>query len=146
MKSPHFTIAGDVELPPEVKQILLVTPLSRYDFVTIGLSEEDEETLLVSRVEPEELATFDGLLFQADSLDDENGVVLREVSLAFWPFEEDVDEDDEEEEDQDQDDDEAEASAEAEEDEGDEEEITDRGFRIVTPKWWREFTQKHRRG
>lgn len=135
MKSPHFTIAGDVELPAEVKQIHLVTPLSRYDFVTIALSEEDEDTLLVRRVDLDELATFDGLLFQADSLDDEDGVVLREVSLAFWPFEEEDDGDQESDE-----------SAEADGEESDGEQATDRGFRVVTPEWWRDFTQKHRRG
>lgn len=127
MDSPPFMIAGDVHIPPEVTQIELITPLSRYDFATIALNEEDEETLLVRRVDLAELATFDGILFQVDSLEEEDSIVLREVSLAFWPYEgeeEDLDGETEEEED---------------------EAVSERSFRVVTPDWWKDFIAKHRR-
>lgn len=131
MDSPPFMIAGDVDIPPEVTQIELITPLSRYDFATIALNEEDEETLLVRRVDLSELATFDGILFQADSLEEEDSVVLREVSLAFWPYE---DEEDEEEEDLDE---------ETEEDE--DEAVSERSSRVVTPDLWKGLIARHRR-
>lgn len=128
MDSPPFMIAGDVDIPPEVTQIELITPLSRYDFATIALNEEDEETLIVRRVDLAELATIDGILFQADSLEEENSIVLREVSLAFWPYEDEQDEE----------------SDEATAEEGDEA-VSERSFRVVTPDWWRDFVAKHRR-
>lgn len=134
MDSPPFMIAGDVDIPPEVTQIKLITPLSRYDFATIALNEEDKETLLVRRVDLAELATFDGILFQADSLEEEDSVVLREVSLAFWPYEEEEDEEEDEADDDDEDE-------ETEEDEA----VSERSFRVVTPDWWKDFVAEHRR-
>ena len=144
MNSPQFMIAGDVEIPKKVTRINLLTPLSRYDFVTIVI-DEDEETLLVSRVAPEELAIFEGApLFQADSGEDENSVILRQVSLAYWPFDEDEQEDDEDDEDEASE--EVSELAEDDEVEADDAESKERGFTVVSPRWWTEFTRKHRRG
>lgn len=139
MNSPHFVIAGDVDIPEGVTRINLITGLSRYDFATIGLDEDDDKTLFVRRVDPEELAAFKGVLFQADSGDEENMVVLRQVSLLYWPFDDD-------EEDEDESGDEESESAEVSKAKSRSEDPTERGFTVVSPKWWEEFTRKHRRG
>ena len=125
MDSPSFIIAGDIEIPEGVVRVNLVTPLSRYDFVTLELSEEDD-VLIVRRVSPKELATFTGILFQADSHEEENGIVLRQMSLSFWPF----------------DDDEATHPEGDDDDEPNPEEDRSRGFRVVSPDWWNEYLRK----
>ena len=137
MKSPHFVIAGDVDIPEGVTRINLITGLRRHDFATIGLDEDDNETLFIRRVDSEELATFEGVLFQADSGDEENMVVLRQVSLLYWPFDD---------EDEDEAGDEESDSAEASKAKSQNEDPTERGFTVVSPQWWEEFTRKHRRG
>jgi hypothetical protein len=130
MDSPYFMIAGDLDIPAEITRLNLITGLSRYDFATIAIDEEDEQTLLLRRVELEELATFEGVLFQADSGDEANTVILRQVSMVYWPFE-----DDEEGDDVESGDDEEEAAK-----------STERSFTVVNSEWWDEFTRKHRRG
>jgi hypothetical protein len=126
MDSPSFIIAGDIEIPEGVTQVNLITPLSRYDFVTLDLS-EDEDTLLVRRVSPDELATFTGVLFQADSHEESGGIVLRQLSLLFWPF------DDDEADETDDDDDDGEPKP---------EEDGSRGFRVVSADWWNDYLRK----
>ena len=124
MDSATFIIAGDIEIPEGVVQVSLVTPLSRYDFVTLDLS-EDEDVLIVRRVSPKELATFTGILFQADSHEDKDGIVLRQMSLSFWPF-----------------DDEATQPEGDDDDEPKPKEDRSRGFRVVSPDWWNEYLRK----
>ena len=124
MDSATFIIAGDIEIPEGVVQVNLVTPLSRYDFVTLDLS-EDEDVLIVRRVSPEELATFTGILFQADSHEDEDGIVLRQMSLSFWPFDH--------------------GATQPEGDDDDEPnpaEDRSRGFKVVSQDWWNEYLRK----
>lgn len=125
MDSPSFIIAGDIEIPEGVMQVHLITPLSRYDFVTLELS-EDEDALLVRRVSPDELATFTGVLFQADSHEESDAIVLRQLSLLFWPFDDD--------------------GAEEPDDDGDDEpkpeEDGSRGFRVVSADWWNDYLRK----
>lgn len=95
MKSWPIMIASDVDYAAEATQIDLVTRMGRWDFVTVQKSPEGK--LLISRVPPQDLVDFDGPLFQADSDDELQAIVLREVHMSFWPWEEedDVDPDDE---------------------------------------------------
>lgn len=152
MRDPQFFIAGDVEIPDDVTEIMLVTPLSRYDFATIEIGPDDKLNIRVIPVE--DLQEFDGVLFQADTGFEENTVVLRQVDLNFWPFSEtDEDETDEDEgEDEDEDEDKDEDGDEDEDggnDEGDQSEVGTTGlrpFKVVNAEWWEDYMRKHRRG
>jgi hypothetical protein len=138
MRDPQFFIAGDVEIPDDVTEIMLVTPLSRYDFVTIEIGPDDKLNVRVIPVE--DLQEFDGVLFQADTGFEENTVVLRQVDLNFWPFSET----DEDETDEDEDGDEDGGNDDG--DESDEGTTGLRPFKVVNAEWWEDYMRKHRRG
>ena len=84
MSQPPITIMGRLVIPTDTTRIDLVTPLSRYDFATVELGDHDR--LIIRRVPLEELPIFAGWLFQADSHEEIEGVILREVELFLWPF------------------------------------------------------------
>ncbi len=63
--------------------------IARYSFVTAEKSSKDEKTVIVSPVHPKDLSEFEGLLFQIDINEEEDVVILRQVQMFFWPWEDD---------------------------------------------------------
>jgi hypothetical protein len=45
--------------------------------------------VLLTPVHPKDLSTFEGLLFQVDIDEEEDTIVLTQVQMFFWPWEDD---------------------------------------------------------
>jgi hypothetical protein len=118
MESWPMMIAGDVDYSSEATQVKLVTELGRYDFATV--EKAPDGSVLIRKVPPKDLQDFEGPLFQADSDDELQAIVLRQVQLFYWPF--DDDESDESEEDH----------------EGPDATLV-RKFMVEPNKWWMDF-------
>jgi hypothetical protein len=48
-----------------------------------------DNTVVISTVELKDLATFDGLLFQVDIDEEADAVVLTQVQMFFYPWDDD---------------------------------------------------------
>ncbi len=92
---PQFHIQGDTDAFENAESFEIQGEMSRHGFVTAERT--DEQTVLISEVHLKDLQAFDGPLFQVDIDEEEDSVILRQVQMFFWPWE-----DDEEFEDQDE--------------------------------------------
>jgi len=84
---PEFQIEGESELFEAANDIDVNGEISRYSFVTA--EKGDGNVVVLSPVELEDLPEFEGLLFQVDVNEEEDVVILRQVQMFFWPWEDD---------------------------------------------------------
>lgn len=85
---PHFEIEGDADIFESADDIHVNGDIARYSFVTV--EKGDGDTVLLTPVNPKDLCDFDGLLFQVDINEEEDSVILRQVQMFFWPWEDDT--------------------------------------------------------
>lgn len=86
---PQFQIEGEAEIFDAADEIDIRGEIARYSFVTAEKSAADDTTVVISAVQPQDLAEFEGLLFQIDIDEKEDLVILRQVQMFFWPWEDD---------------------------------------------------------
>jgi hypothetical protein len=86
---PQFQIEGDAEIFEAADEIDIHGEIARYSFVTAEKSAADDKTVVISQVHPKDLGDFEGLLFQIDVNEEEDVVILRQVQMFFWPWEDD---------------------------------------------------------
>jgi len=84
---PEFQIEGESELFEAADDIDVNGEISRYSFVTA--EKGDGNVVMLSPVELKDLPDFEGLLFQVDVDEEEDVVILRQVQMFFWPWEDD---------------------------------------------------------
>jgi hypothetical protein len=84
---PEFQIEGESELFEAADDIDVNGEISRYSFVTA--EKGDGNVVMLSPVELKDLPDFEGLLFQVDVNEEEDVVILRQVQMFFWPWEDD---------------------------------------------------------
>lgn len=84
---PEFQIEGEAELFEAADDIDVNGEISRYSFVTA--EKGDGNVVMLSPVELKDLPGFEGLLFQVDVDEEEDVVILRQVQMFFWPWEDD---------------------------------------------------------
>jgi hypothetical protein len=89
---PQFQIEGEAELFTNAEGISVNGEISRYSFVTA--EQGDGTEVVLSPVELKDLPDFEGLLFQVDVDEEEDVVILRQVQMFFWPWEDDEEFDD----------------------------------------------------
>ena len=76
-------------LVARAEEIDIQGEIARYSFVTAEKSAGDDTTVIISPVNANDLAEFEGLLFQIDVNEEEDLVILRQVQMFFWPWEDD---------------------------------------------------------
>ncbi len=86
---PQFQIEGEAAIFDAADEIDIHGEIARYSFVTAEKSAADDKTVIISAVEPQDLGEFEGLLFQIDVDEKEDLVILRQVQMFFWPWEDD---------------------------------------------------------
>lgn len=86
---PQFQIEGEAEIFDAADEIDIHGEIARYSFVTAEKSASDDTTVVISPVDPKDLSEFEGLLFQIDINEEEDVVILRQVQMFFWPWEDD---------------------------------------------------------
>jgi len=86
---PQFQIEGESELFEAADDIDVNGEISRYSFVTA--EKGDGNVVMLTPVELRDLPDFEGLLFQVDVDEAEDVVILRQVQMFFWPWEDDDD-------------------------------------------------------
>jgi hypothetical protein len=86
---PQFQIEGESELFEAAEDIDVNGEISRYSFVTA--EKGDGNVVMLTPVELRDLPDFEGLLFQVDVDEAEDVVILRQVQMFFWPWEDDDD-------------------------------------------------------
>lgn len=84
---PQFQIEGEAEIFETAEDIDVNGEISRYSFVTA--EKGDGNVVVLSPVELKDLSEFEGLLFQVDVDEEEDVVILRQVQMFFWPWEDD---------------------------------------------------------
>jgi len=84
---PEFQIEGESELFEAADDIDVNGEISRYSFVTA--EKGDGNVVMLSPVELKDLPGFEGLLFQVDVDEEEDVVILRQVQMFFWPWDDD---------------------------------------------------------
>jgi hypothetical protein len=84
---PEFQIDGEAEIFETAEHIHVNGEISRYSFVTV--EDGDNNTALLTPVELKDLPGFDGLLFQVDVDEEADVVILRQVQMFFWPWDDD---------------------------------------------------------
>jgi hypothetical protein len=84
---PQFQIEGEAELFEAAEDIDVHGEISRHSFVTAEKGEGN--VVVLSPVELKDLPDFEGLLFQVDVDEEEDVVILRQVQMFFWPWEDD---------------------------------------------------------
>ena len=96
---PHFHIQGDSDAFDDAVNVEVQGELSAWGFVTA--ERIDEKTVLLTEVPLAELQSYDGILFQVEyeeaGEDGEDSIVLRQVQMFFWPWDDDEEFDDEDE-------------------------------------------------
>jgi hypothetical protein len=81
-------IEGEAEIFETAEDIDVHSDISRYSFVTAEKGEGN--VVVLSPVELKDLPDFEGLLFQVDvDEEEEDVVILRQVQMFFWPWEDD---------------------------------------------------------
>lgn len=88
-RMPQFQIEGEAEIFEAAEEIDIRGEIARYSFVTAETSSADATTVVVSPVDQKDLPDFEGLLFQIDINEEEDVVILRQVQMFFWPWEDD---------------------------------------------------------
>ena len=86
---PQFQIEGEAEVFDAAEEIDVRGEIARYSFVTAEESADDDKAVIITAVDPKDLSEFEGLLFQIDINEDEDLVILRQVQMFFWPWEDD---------------------------------------------------------
>ncbi len=86
---PEFQIEGDAGLFEAAEEIDIRGEIARHSFVTAEKSPGDDATVIISSVDPKDLPDFEGLLFQIDIHEAEDVLILRQVQMFFWPWEDD---------------------------------------------------------
>lgn len=86
---PQFQIEGEAEIFEAAEEIDIRGEIARYSFVTAESSPADATTVVISPVDQKDLPDFEGLLFQIDINEEEDVVILRQVQMFFWPWEDD---------------------------------------------------------
>jgi len=86
---PHFQVDGEAEIFEAAEEIDVQDGIARYSFVTAERSAGDDRTVVISPVHPRDLGEFAGLLFQIDIDEEQDVVILRQVQMFFWPWEDD---------------------------------------------------------
>lgn len=86
---PQFQIEGEAEIFDAADEIDIQGEIARYSFVTAEKSVNDDTTVVISPVDVKDLSEFEGLLFQIDVNEEEDVVILRQVQMFFWPWEDD---------------------------------------------------------
>ena len=84
---PQFQIEGEAELFEAADDIDVTGDICRYGFVSAELG--DDKVVMLTPVELKDLSGFEGLLFQVDVDEAEDIVILRQVQMFFWPWEDD---------------------------------------------------------
>ena len=84
---PHFEIQGDTDLFESADEIDVNGDIACHSFVTAEKAADN--TVVISTVELKDLATFDGLLFQVDIDEEADAVVLTQVQMFFYPWDDD---------------------------------------------------------
>jgi hypothetical protein len=84
---PQFQIEGEAEMFATADDIDVNGEISRYSFVTAEKGKGN--VVLLTPVELKDLPDFEGLLFQVDIDEEEDVVILRQVQMFFWPWEDD---------------------------------------------------------
>ena len=85
----QFQIEGEAELFEAAEEIDIRGEIARYSFVTAEVGSGDDKTVIITAVDPKDLSDFEGLLFQIDVNDEEDLVILRQVQMFFWPWDDD---------------------------------------------------------
>jgi len=86
---PQFQVEGDAEIFEAADEIDIQGEIACHSFVTAEKSAESDATVVISPVHPKDLNGFEGLLFQIDVNEEEDLVILRQVQMFFWPWEDD---------------------------------------------------------
>ena len=86
---PEFQIEGEAEIFESAEEINVQGEIACHSFVTAEKSPGDDTTVIITPVDPKDLRTFEGLLFQIDIDEEEDVVILRQVQMFFWPWEDD---------------------------------------------------------
>lgn len=86
---PEFQIEGESELFENAEEIAVDGEISRYSFVTAEPGQNND--VVLTPVELKDLPDFEGLLFQVDVDQEEDAIILRQVQMFFWPWEDDED-------------------------------------------------------
>ncbi|RLS80888.1 MAG: hypothetical protein DWI04_07500 [Planctomycetota bacterium] len=86
---PQFQIEGEAEIFDAAEEIDVRGEIARHSFVTAEKSPSDDTTVIITSVDPKDLSEFEGLLFQIDINEEEDLVILRQVQMFFWPWEDD---------------------------------------------------------
>ena len=86
---PQFQIEGEAEIFDAAEEIDVRGEIARHSFVTAEKSPGDDTTVIITSVDPKDLSEFEGLLFQIDINEEEDLVILRQVQMFFWPWEDD---------------------------------------------------------
>lgn len=88
---PHFHIQGESDVFDDAENVEVQGEISPDGFVTA--ERIDEKTVLLSEVPLANLQSFDGILFQVEyeepGEDGEESIVLRQVQMFFWPWDDD---------------------------------------------------------
>ena len=96
---PHFHIQGDSDAFDDAVNVEVQGELSPWGFVTA--ERIDEKIVLLTEVPLADLQSYDGILFQVEyeeaGEDGEDSIVLRQVQMFFWPWDDDEEFDDEDE-------------------------------------------------
>ena len=85
---PEFQIEGETEIFDAADDIDVNGEISRYSFVTA--EKGSDSVVVLSPVELKDLPEFEGILFQVDVNEEEDVVILRQVQMFFWPWEDDI--------------------------------------------------------
>jgi hypothetical protein len=86
---PQFQIEGEAEIFDAAEEIDIQGEIARYSFVTAEKATGNDTTVIISPVDAKDLGEFEGLLFQIDVNEEEDLVILRQVQMFFWPWEDD---------------------------------------------------------
>ena len=86
---PQFQIEGEADIFDAADEIDIHGEIACYSFVTAEKSASDDKMVIISPVDPKDLSEFEGLLFQIDVNEEEDVVILRQVQMFFWPWEDD---------------------------------------------------------
>ena len=86
---PQFQVEGDAEIFEAADEIDIQGEIACHSFVTAEKAAGNDTTVIIRAVEPKDLAGFDGLLFQVDIDEEQDVVILTQVQMFFWPWEDD---------------------------------------------------------
>lgn len=87
---PQFQIEGEAEVFEDADEIDIQGEIARHSFVTAEKSATDDKTVIITPVATKDLSEFEGVLFQIDIDEEEDTVILRQVQMFFWPWDDDA--------------------------------------------------------